>query len=293
MEQNSSENEMSETTRPKPFVFVLMPFSPEFDDTYRLAIKPACDKAGAYSERVDDQIFDGNILQRIFNQIAKADIIISVLTGKNPNVFYETGYAHALGKRTLLLTSSAEDITFDFKHFPHIIYGGRLSDLLPELERKLRWHIENPEKRETTPGDLIVRVNSRTLTKDSNVVFGLEGEWGGFELHIEVHNSAEREIRTLEYQIGVISPLGFYRSFNPKTEARLDDFTISPNERLHLSNDVFRLLPARWGAIDLALEVPGILKPREYPFIIRIFTESGYSDFPFTFKVSKEHKQKK
>lgn len=82
---------------PKPFVFVLMPFSSDFDDAYKLGIKKACKEAGAYAERVDEQIFDEQILERVYNQIAKADLIISDMTGRNPNVFYETGYAHALG----------------------------------------------------------------------------------------------------------------------------------------------------------------------------------------------------
>jgi hypothetical protein len=40
---------MSPTT-PKPFLFVLMPFDPLFDDIYQPGIKPACIEAGAYAE---------------------------------------------------------------------------------------------------------------------------------------------------------------------------------------------------------------------------------------------------
>jgi hypothetical protein len=54
-------------------------------------------------------MYEGTILQRIYNQIAKADIIVSDMTGKNPNVFYETGYAHALNKQVILLTQNKED----------------------------------------------------------------------------------------------------------------------------------------------------------------------------------------
>ena len=66
-----------EETNPKPFVFVLMPFSEEFNDAYQVGIKPACKDAGAYCERVDEQIFVENILERVYNQIAKADIIVA------------------------------------------------------------------------------------------------------------------------------------------------------------------------------------------------------------------------
>ena len=96
-----------------------MPFSGEFDDVYQLGIKEVCKSAGAYCERVDEQIFHESILERVYNQIAKADFIIADMTGRNANVFYEVGYAHALGKRTILLTRGAEDIPFDLKHFPH------------------------------------------------------------------------------------------------------------------------------------------------------------------------------
>jgi hypothetical protein len=91
-------------TNAKPFVFVLMPFQADFDDIYHVGIKSACSSVGAYCERVDEQIFLENILERVYNQISKADIVVSEMTGRNPNVFYETGYAHALNKRVILLT---------------------------------------------------------------------------------------------------------------------------------------------------------------------------------------------
>ena len=131
-------------TQPKPFAFVLMPFSEGFEDIYKLGIKAACEDAGAYCERVDEQFFDGSILDRIYNQIGKADVIIADLTGRNPNVFYETGYAHALGKRVILLTQQVEDIPFDFKHYTHIVYGGKIGSLKSDLEKRVRWIINNP-----------------------------------------------------------------------------------------------------------------------------------------------------
>jgi len=113
---------MSDSTSPKPFVFVLMPFTKEYNDIYKLGIKEACEDAGAYCERVDEQIFTERILDRIYNQISKADIIISDMSNRNPNVFYETGYAHAIDKQVIHLIQKVEDIPFDLKHFPHVIY---------------------------------------------------------------------------------------------------------------------------------------------------------------------------
>lgn len=97
---------MSETiqTQPRQFCFILMPFGPEFSDIYEYGIKGACDDANTYCERVDEQIFEGSVLERIYNQISRADIIIADMSGRNANVFYEVGYAHALGRPAILLT---------------------------------------------------------------------------------------------------------------------------------------------------------------------------------------------
>ena len=144
-------------TSPKPFAFVLMPFSKAFEDAYEVAIRPACEAAGAYAERVDQQIFAGSIMERVYNQISKADLVVADMSERNPNVFYEVGYAHALGKTTILVTKTEDDIPFDLRQYPHIIYGGSLSHLKVELERRVRWHIANPSAVETAPEELDVR----------------------------------------------------------------------------------------------------------------------------------------
>jgi nucleoside 2-deoxyribosyltransferase len=120
------------------FAFVLMPFDPAFDDIYRLGIKETAEKLGIRAERVDEQIFHTeNILERIYGQIESADLIIADLTGRNPNVFYETGFAHAKGKLCLLLTSKADDIPFDLKHHRHLIYGDSIQNLRQALLKDL------------------------------------------------------------------------------------------------------------------------------------------------------------
>jgi nucleoside 2-deoxyribosyltransferase len=122
------------------FAFVLMPFDEKFDDIYKLGIKETAERIGITAERVDEQIFHKeNILERIYNQISIADFIIADVTDRNPNVFYEIGYAHAKGKICLLLTSNVDDIPFDLKHHRHIIYGNSIQNLRQELERELAW----------------------------------------------------------------------------------------------------------------------------------------------------------
>jgi hypothetical protein len=151
------------TTTPRPFVFVLMPFSEDFGDIYELGIRDAADDAGAYAERVDDQIFTEGILDRIFNQINKADVIVADMTDQNPNVFYEVGYAHALGKTVLLITQKADDIPFDLKHRPHIIYEGKITDLRSKLAKRLKWAIREAKKQMLPGSELSVYIEGQPL----------------------------------------------------------------------------------------------------------------------------------
>jgi hypothetical protein len=199
-----------ETTRPKPFVFVLMPFDEKFGDVYVLGIRQACADAGAYCERVDEQLFEESILDRIYNQIAKADLVIADMTGRNPNVFYEAGYAHALGKRVILLTQKSEDIPFDLKHYPHIIYEGRIAYLRSELERRVRWAIANPQD-DLVAAELPIALSIRgvTIADDVQIPFYVEFVHNGmyaYHLQIDILNQSDIPLLTKELRIDVISP---------------------------------------------------------------------------------------
>jgi hypothetical protein len=159
------------STLPKPFVFVLMPFDQAFDDIYRFGIRGAAEDAGAYAERLDEQIFGEGMLDRIFNQISKADVVVADLTGRNPNVFYEVGYAHALGKIVLLLTQRSDDIPFDLKHHQHTVYAGKIEKLRQELAPKLRWAVGEAARRATgSPSEqLAVRFHNKPLSSNTDV----------------------------------------------------------------------------------------------------------------------------
>ena len=131
-----------QTHGPRPFVFVAIPFQDDFNDVYRSSIQPAAQAAGAYAERVDESHYDGAIIDRICNQINKCDFMIADVSGKNANVCYEIGYAHAIGKLVILITQSIGDIPFDLCHRPHVSYSrSRLYHLAQDLRPKIEWAI--------------------------------------------------------------------------------------------------------------------------------------------------------
>jgi len=129
----------------KAFVLVLMPFGKRFNDLYT-RIKDAIKDAGADSERIDEQKFTEPIMQRVYDQIARADIVVAEVSQPNRNVFYEVGYSHALGKPTILLKREATDIPFDLKDYPHVIYGHSISDLKTQLRERVEELIQNPRQ---------------------------------------------------------------------------------------------------------------------------------------------------
>src|SRR5687768_1548095 len=90
------------------YAFVLMPFEDAFEDVYRIGIKEAAHKIGIHAERLDDQLYSEGMLDRIYRQIEAADVIIADMSGRNANVFYEVGYAHAKDKLCLLITNNAD-----------------------------------------------------------------------------------------------------------------------------------------------------------------------------------------
>jgi hypothetical protein len=119
------------------YAFVLMPFDVSFDDIYKYGIKKAVESLGITCERVDEIQYVGGILEQVFQCIEKARFIIADMTGRNPNVFYEVGYCHAIKKDVILCTQSAEDIPFDLRGYNHIVYGGKISVLEEALRKRI------------------------------------------------------------------------------------------------------------------------------------------------------------
>jgi len=130
----------------KPYVFVLMPFAEKWKEFYEKGIKGTCEKAGCRCERVDEQSFSQPILEHIYKQIRKADVIVAELSENNTNVFYEVGYAHANHKTVILLAQEKKQIPFDLQFYQFVIYNSDLDNLQQQLTKKLAWAIKESQK---------------------------------------------------------------------------------------------------------------------------------------------------
>ena len=100
----------------------MMPFEERFDPFYRLIFR-CCSEQDLDCMRVDEDAIPGKITEKIYERIAEAGILIVDMTGRNPNVFYELGLAHAISDNIILLTQSTDDVPFDLRDFTHIEYS--------------------------------------------------------------------------------------------------------------------------------------------------------------------------
>src|SRR5690606_10146442 len=102
--------------------FYVCPFSEPFDTIYRVHIRPLLTSRGWTVERADDVYQPGAVMEQIWRFIRECDLVIADVTDRNPNVMYEVGLAHALGKPAFVIAQCEEDIPFDLRQHRYILY---------------------------------------------------------------------------------------------------------------------------------------------------------------------------
>ncbi|MFT0563135.1 hypothetical protein [Bacillus cereus] len=113
-------------------VFMLTPFQDIEWDTF-VAVRDVCNNLSLKCIRGDEKHIKGEILPSIIKSILEARIVIVNINGRNPNVFYELGVAHALGKKTILISKFGNELPFDVKSKNVILYKE-----ISELQSKLK-----------------------------------------------------------------------------------------------------------------------------------------------------------
>jgi hypothetical protein len=135
----------------KPLCFVIIPFDKRFKSVYDV-IKSATEEEGFECERADTKR-GGIIHKKIFERIFYANSIIADLTDDNPNVFYEIGVAHTIGKKTVMISQNRGRKVFDIENIADVIHysmtfegSNKLRENLKKFLRHLRGGgiIDNP-----------------------------------------------------------------------------------------------------------------------------------------------------
>jgi len=135
-------------------VFIAMPFDPSFNEVYENAILPAILESNLNPYRVDELKVNSDIVQDIEEGIRNSFMVFADLTNKNPNVFYEVGFARAIGKNVIASTQKREDVTFDLRQRRYIHYTNTergLKKFKNEIKQWLHEIIKNPSTHNLYP----------------------------------------------------------------------------------------------------------------------------------------------
>ena len=117
--------------------FVIMPFAKDFGDVYA-TIRRAVDsvrEGQAHTFRLDEVKAAGRITDDLVRELNESAICIADLTGCNPNVMWEVGYAMALRKPVIFISQDVSSLPFDLRLMRTIQYVRH--DLADTLERQL------------------------------------------------------------------------------------------------------------------------------------------------------------
>jgi hypothetical protein len=121
-------------------VSVMMPFSSEFNAVYE-TISMACENSNLECKRADNIWDDSIIIQDIYSLIYRSKIVVCDFSGKNPNVFYEAGIAHSLGRAVIPIVQNQDDIPFDLslhRYIPYLNNAEGLQKLVMDITPRLK-----------------------------------------------------------------------------------------------------------------------------------------------------------
>lgn len=113
------------------------------------AVRRALEEIGVEVFRFDNIAAGALWANAITDAVRSSDFLVVDVTRQNPNVFYELGFAHALRKPTILITSSEATgaLPSDLAGFQYIVYDpGNLRDLVNHLQRSARAFVARGEE---------------------------------------------------------------------------------------------------------------------------------------------------
>jgi nucleoside 2-deoxyribosyltransferase len=117
-------------------VFMIMSFKRKFKAMFT-SCEEVCLEFKFKAERTDESASLERIVPRIETGIQKSAFVIADLSEPSPNVFYELGFARALGKDVILTARKNTQLPFDVRDIPTILWENK-NDLKNQLRECIR-----------------------------------------------------------------------------------------------------------------------------------------------------------
>ena len=127
--------------------FIMMmidPARPQLEDLYN-TYKECFAKFGISAIRADEIEHHETITDKTIEKIKRSEFLLADVSGERPNVYYEIGYAHALGRKVILYRSNETKLHFDIAGYNCPVYEN-----LSSLRKLLLGRLEHMTNRKPT-----------------------------------------------------------------------------------------------------------------------------------------------
>ena len=200
------------TRKSKTYVFVAMSFDEKYYWMFTL-IQAIAGTSGVIAVRADE---DKEVIKRIkpgiFGKIKDADLVIAEISSGSPNVLYEIGWAHAMGKSTLLLAEEGASIPFDINDYLVVKYNPKSSQKLlrKQIETEFDKHLTEAKTTINFRQPLVEMLGSvedvasrddlfSYLLRLTMEKFSQEAkQWTGDSIHVNSSEAIEKGIKVFE-----------------------------------------------------------------------------------------------
>jgi len=226
-------------------IFVIITFDSHFDLYYRDLLKKPLEKRNHTVKRADDVSSHQSILKTVIQNISDANLIIADLTTQNPNVYYELGIAHALGKPTIQIVQDLDEVPFDLRAHYIISYSLRYdeaeklhNEILEKIDREEgnEYIFSNPVREALDSRSRIIVTTPTSRNSDESEESPSDdveleddhGEMGTLDAIVEAEESANIIVEVAEELTEEIEKLGERASIHTQS---LNDLNVNPNQK--------------------------------------------------------------
>ena len=164
------------------------------DDVYDYIIKPAMEACGIEAVRSDHVQEPGRISDQMFREIVQGDLCIAVLTGFNPNVFYELALAQAAGRPVIILLEKGLDLPFDIHDLRAVYYDLKPRSLFDRVHSNaIIEHVKGLERSGFTAPSVLAQFLGGGRGESAPEFFENSGQFGGPEALLALVEATKQE----------------------------------------------------------------------------------------------------